>query len=115
MQLGPDFLAQQVDDLQLAVALELPESPAVASGSALDGGAHLRLRPSLPAAWDQARIQYRDPRTGGAYDLRLVRDAALPPGAVSATVDGVVLPLDPEALRVPLRAGVHTVVLRLGA
>jgi len=79
-------------------------------GFGLEGGDTIRLRPTLPSAWDRARIRYRDPRTGGTYDILLERAGSVP----EARLDGQALPWSPE-IRVPLAAGDHTVVIRVGA
>ncbi|MBI1754280.1 MAG: glycosyl transferase [Acidobacteria bacterium] len=83
-------------------------------GFGIEGGSTLTLRPSLPSAWDRAGMEYRDPRSGGTYDLALERDAALPPGHWEARLDGVLLPRESGALRVPLADGAHRVTIRIG-
>ncbi|NTV75713.1 MAG: hypothetical protein HGA66_16100 [Holophaga sp.] len=79
-------------------------------GFGLEGGDTIRLRTALPSAWDRARIRYRDPRTGGTYDILLERAGSVP----EARLDGLALPWGPE-IRVPLAAGEHAVVIRVGA
>jgi cyclic beta-1,2-glucan synthetase len=80
-------------------------------------GESIHLTPRLPSSWDRATLHYREPKTGTSYEIRIERDRALSPGALSASMDGEPLASGQGLVQIPFRSDglVHPVSVTLGA
>ncbi|MFN0151157.1 MAG: GH36-type glycosyl hydrolase domain-containing protein [bacterium] len=85
-------------------------------GFRIQGGDTIVVKPCIPDAWPQCRVEYRDPRDGTRYAITIRNTPASASRVASASIDGAPATVSEGAARIPMRrdGGRHQIDVVLG-